>query len=41
LLVAAMMIGAWMLFACAVMAVCLYLARLVPLTGRQKPRPRN
>jgi hypothetical protein len=35
------MTGAWMLLACAVMLVSLYIARLVPLTGRHKPRPRT
>ena len=29
--------GTWMLLACAVMVVSLYLARLVPLTGSRKP----
>jgi hypothetical protein len=41
LIVAFAMTGAWMLLACAVMGVCLYVARLVPLTGRHKPRPRT
>jgi hypothetical protein len=31
------MTGAWMLLACAVMAVSLYIARLVPLAGKHKP----
>jgi hypothetical protein len=38
--VAIAMTGAWMLLACAVMAVSLYVARLVPLAGRHKPPPR-
>jgi hypothetical protein len=37
--VAIAMTGAWMLLACLVMAVSLYIARLVPLAGRHKPRP--
>ncbi len=31
------MTGAWILLALVVMAVSLYIARLVPLTGRRKP----
>jgi hypothetical protein len=34
------MTGAWMLLACAVMAVSLYVARLVPLAGKRRSRPR-
>jgi hypothetical protein len=30
--------GAWMLLACAVMAVSLYVARLVPLAGKRRRR---
>jgi hypothetical protein len=41
LLVAVGMTGAWMLLACAVMAVSLWVARLFPLTGRHKPQPRR
>ena len=37
LVVALGMTGAWMLLACAVMAVSLYIARLVPLAGKHKP----
>jgi hypothetical protein len=37
LVVAVGMTGAWMLLACVVMVVCLYIARLVPLAGRRKP----
>ena len=40
LVVAIGMTGAWMLLACLVMAVSLYIARLVPLAGRHKPRSR-
>jgi hypothetical protein len=36
LAVAIGMTGAWVLLACAIMAVSLYIARLVPLTGRRK-----
>ena len=32
------MTGAWLLLACVVMAVSLYIARLIPLTGRRKSR---
>ena len=35
IIVALVAAGTWMLLACAVMLVCLYLARLVPLTGRR------
>jgi hypothetical protein len=38
--VAIAMTGAWMLLACLVMAVSLYIARLVPLAGRHKSRAR-
>jgi hypothetical protein len=38
LVVAIGMTGAWMLLACVVAALTLYLARLVPLAGRRKPR---
>ena len=34
------MTGAWMLLACVVMLLSLYIARLVPLTGKRK-RPRS
>jgi hypothetical protein len=30
------MTAAWVLLACVIMAVSLYIARLVPLTGRRK-----
>jgi hypothetical protein len=30
------MTAAWVLLACAIMGVSLYIARLVPLTGRRK-----
>jgi hypothetical protein len=40
LLMAVGMTGAWILLALVVMAVSLYIARLVPLTGRHRPRPR-
>jgi hypothetical protein len=33
---AAGMTGAWIVLACLVMVVSLYLARLVPLTGRRR-----
>ncbi|HEV8210228.1 MAG TPA: hypothetical protein VGP77_08915 [Vicinamibacterales bacterium] len=36
LAVAIGMTGAWVLLACAIMAVSLYIARLVPLTGHRK-----
>ena len=36
LVVAVGMAGAWMLLACVVMAVSLYIARLIPLTGRHR-----
>ena len=36
LAVAVGMTGAWLLLACVVMGVSLYIARLVPLTGRRK-----
>jgi hypothetical protein len=29
--------GAWILLACVVAGVTLYIARLVPMTGRRKP----
>ena len=32
------MTGAWMLLAIAVMVVCLYIARLVPLAGRRRDK---
>jgi hypothetical protein len=32
------MTGAWMLLACLVMLVSLYIARLVPLSGRHRHR---
>lgn len=38
IVVALVAAGTWMLLACVVMMVCLYIARLVPLTGRRKPR---
>jgi hypothetical protein len=38
LVVAVAMTGAWMLLACVVMAISLYVARLVPLTGRRRRR---
>jgi hypothetical protein len=41
LVVAIGMTGAWMVLACLVMAVSLYIARLVPLSGRHKPQPRS
>ena len=41
LLMAVGMTGAWMLLACLVMVVCLYIARLVPMTGRRKPLRRS
>jgi hypothetical protein len=34
------MTGAWMLLACVVMAVSLYVARLVPLAGKRRRRVR-
>ena len=34
--VAVGMTGGWVLLACAIMGVSLYIARLVPLTGRRK-----
>jgi hypothetical protein len=34
------MTGAWMLLACAVMAVSLFIARLVPLAGKRRRRAR-
>jgi hypothetical protein len=40
LLVAVGITGAWILLALVVMAVSLYIARLVPLTGRRNPRAR-
>lgn len=36
LAVAVGMTGAWMLLACVVMMLSLYIARLVPLTGRRR-----
>jgi hypothetical protein len=36
LAIAVGMTGAWLLLACAIMGVSLYIARLVPLTGRRK-----
>jgi len=36
LAVAVGMTGAWLLLACAIMGVSLYIARLVPLTGQRK-----
>ena len=41
LVVAIGMTGAWMLLACAVMAVSLYVARLVPLAGNHRPGRRT
>ena len=38
LVVAVGITGAWMLLACVVMAVSLYIARLVPLSGKRRPR---
>jgi len=38
LVVAVGMAGAWMLLACVVMAVSLYIVRLVPLAGKRRPR---
>jgi hypothetical protein len=32
------MTGAWMLLAIVVMGICLYIARLVPLAGKHRPR---
>ena len=40
LLMAVGMTGAWILLALVVMAVSLYLARLVPLAGKSRARPR-
>ena len=40
LLMAVGMTGAWILLALMVMAVSLYIAKLVPLTGRHRSRPR-
>jgi hypothetical protein len=40
LLVAVGMTGAWILLALVVMAVSLYLAKLVPLAGKSRPGPR-
>ena len=34
------MTGAWMLLACVVMALSLYVARLVPLAGKRRRRVR-
>jgi hypothetical protein len=36
IIVALIAAGSWLLLACVVMVVCLYIARLVPLTGRRK-----
>ncbi len=35
------MMGGWVLFVCAIMMGCLYIARLIPLTGwrRRSNRP--
>jgi cytochrome c oxidase subunit IV len=41
LVVAIGMTGAWIRLALAVMAVSLYIARLVPMTGRHRPQPRT
>jgi len=38
LVVAIGITGAWILLACVVMVVSLYIARLVPLTGRRRNR---
>jgi len=35
------MTGAWIVLALVVMAVSLYIARLVPLTGKHRPKPRT
>lgn len=40
LLVTVAITGAWILLALVVMAVSLYIAQLVPLAGRRKPRAR-
>jgi hypothetical protein len=41
LVVAVGMTGGWILLVLVVMAASLYIARLVPLTGKHKPRPRT
>jgi hypothetical protein len=41
LAVAIGMTGAWILLALVVMAVSLYIARLVPLTGKRRRHPRT
>jgi hypothetical protein len=41
LIVAAGMTAAWMLLACAVMVVSLYVSRLFPLAGKHRTRPRR